>query len=252
MNLNSVVKQSRARKRGWKVLIIMLLLQWIARSLIANGQDFKKFVARREEKPDLICIQESWLKPHWDFVIYGYVSARRDREEGAGGGCVTFVRQGIPYRVLGVGAEQEYVAIEVWGESKKLVVINYYNLCKKLELNKLREVEGQSRNNVIWCGDFNAHNTLWGSERMDRNGQVIEEMLEEENLVCLSDGSNTRIDVNTGRESVPDLTLVSSSVPTVSDWSVYQQGTIGSDHYPISCNFICESDCRQQGREMGV
>ena len=38
-----------------------------------------------------------------DFVIYGYVSVRRDREEGAGGGCATFVRQGIPYKVLGVG-----------------------------------------------------------------------------------------------------------------------------------------------------
>ena len=69
------------------------------------------------------------------------------------------MRQGIPYRVLGVGGEQEYVAIEVWGESKKLVVINYYNPCKRLELNKLREVKGQSRNNVIWCGDLNAHNT---------------------------------------------------------------------------------------------
>ena len=34
---------------------------------------------------------------------------------------------------------------------------------------------------------------------MDSNGQVIEEMLDEENLVCLNDGSNTRIDVNTER-----------------------------------------------------
>ena len=58
------------------MLIIMLLLQWNARSLVANGQDFKKCVASREEKPDLICIQESWLKPNLYFVIYGYVSVR--------------------------------------------------------------------------------------------------------------------------------------------------------------------------------
>lgn len=116
-----------------------------------------------------------------------------------------------------------------------MVVINYYNPCKRLELNKPKEVEGQSRNNGVWCGDLNAHNTLWRSERVDYNGQVIEEMLDEKNLVCLNDGSKTRIDVNTGRESVLDLTLVSSSMAKMSDWSVYHQGTIGSDHYPILC-----------------
>lgn len=29
-------------------------------------------------------------------------------------------------------------------------------------LNKLEEIEGQNRNNVMWGGDFNEHNTLWG------------------------------------------------------------------------------------------
>lgn len=37
--------------------------------------------------------------------------------------------------------------------------------------------------------------------RTDTNGQVIEELLDEKNLVCLNDGSKTRIDVHTGKES---------------------------------------------------
>lgn len=64
----------------------MLILQWNARSLIANGQDFKQFIYSRKEKPDLLCIQESWLKPNLDFIIKGYVAIRRDRKEGVGGG----------------------------------------------------------------------------------------------------------------------------------------------------------------------
>lgn len=48
---------------------------------------------------------------------------------------------------------------------------------------------------VIWCGDFNAHNTLRGGEKTENNGQVIEEMLHERNVVCLNDGKKTRIDI---------------------------------------------------------
>lgn len=217
------------------ILLIMLLLQWNARSLIANGQDFKQFIASRREKPDVVCIQETWLKPNLDFVLYGYEAVRRDRREGGGGGCATYVKQGIPYRILGIGSEQEYVVVKVWAERKELVIVNYYNPCKRLELNKLEEIEGQNSSNVVWCGDFNGHNVLWGSDRTDINGQVIEELLDEKYLVCLNDGSSTRIDVNTGKESVLDLTLVSNSIASVCDWLVYQEGTVGSDHYPIWC-----------------
>ncbi len=38
-----------------------------------------------KEKPDVICIQESWLNSRLDFVLKGYVSVRRDRDDGKGG-----------------------------------------------------------------------------------------------------------------------------------------------------------------------
>lgn len=31
----------------------------------------------------------------------------------------------------------------------------------------------------MWCRDFNAHNTLWGSEKTGVNGQVIRDLLDE-------------------------------------------------------------------------
>lgn len=65
----------------------MIILQWNARSIIANGQEFKGFIKELKKKPEVICIQETWLKPSLDFVIKGYDSIRRDRGEGSGG-CV--------------------------------------------------------------------------------------------------------------------------------------------------------------------
>lgn len=70
--------------------MITLLLHWNDRSLMANGQDFKKFIDSRSVKPDIICVQETWLKPNLDFVLNDYVVIRRDREQGNGGGCATF------------------------------------------------------------------------------------------------------------------------------------------------------------------
>ena len=54
--------------------MVFVILQWNARSLIANGQDIKKYGIDLEIKPDVICAQETWLRPHLDFIIPGYCS----------------------------------------------------------------------------------------------------------------------------------------------------------------------------------
>ncbi|KAL5020696.1 hypothetical protein ScPMuIL_002221, partial [Solemya velum] len=44
---------------------------------------------------------------------------------------------------------------------------------------------------VVLCGDFNAHNPLWGSERLDAKGRVIDSLLEKTDLVLLNDGEGS-------------------------------------------------------------
>lgn len=75
--------------------MVLNIIQWNARSLIFNGLEFKKFVEDLEVKPNVICIQESWLIPRLDFGIKGYMSVRRDRDSGNGGGVVTFIQRGL-------------------------------------------------------------------------------------------------------------------------------------------------------------
>lgn len=103
----------------WVILIMVILLQWNARSLLANGQEFKHFVNTLVEKPDIICVQETWLKPNLDFIIYRYLGIRKDRVLGKGGGWATFIKQGIPCRQLGLGDKEEYVVVEIWDGGRK-------------------------------------------------------------------------------------------------------------------------------------
>ncbi len=217
---------------------MLIVLQWNARSLCANGQEFKGYISQMKEKPDVICIQESWLNSRLDFVLKGYVSVRRDRDDGKGGGCVTFIKEGMPYRVVEKGVTMEYIVVEIWSGMKNYVIINFYNPCKRLAQNNMEEIKGLSGERVIWCGDFNAHNTLWGGLLTDANGVIVEEMIERKNLVCINDGSYTRLDVNTGRESAIDLTFVSNSLGGIINWEVLRNCTIGSDHFPIISSIV--------------
>lgn len=196
------------------------------------GVECGKNVEDVKEKPNIICVQETWLIPRLDFVIKGYNAVRRDRENGKGGGVITFIQRGLQYREIKKGGELEYVTVEVWVKEGNIKVIHFYNPCNKLESSQLEEIWKDLEGRVIWCGDFNAHSTLWG-DKDDVNGDVLEGFIEEEELVCLNDGSGTRIDVYRGTESAIDLTFGTRNVADKCEWEVLRGNTVGSDHYPI-------------------
>ena len=186
-----------------------------------------------DKKPDVICIQETWLKPALDFVIYGYESVRCDRERAAGGGCATFVKTGCQYMKMEVKVELECVVVRVREQNGWVNIVNYYNPCNTINVSELEEVMGQIGNAVIWVGDFNAHNPLWGSRIKDRNGCNVEEFIDRQGLVVLNDGRPTRFDIRTGAVSSIDLSLASGELARVARWEPMDKYTMGSDHFPI-------------------
>lgn len=89
-----------------------------------------------------------------------------------------------------------------------------------------------------------------GGKRTDTNGEVVEELLEGKNMVCLNDGRGTRINVHTGNTSLLDLTLVSSNLAGICEWDVSEETSIGSDHFPIVCKILMQRD-RPQTEGLG-
>ncbi len=41
---------------GWIILMMILLMQWNARSLLANGQEFKKYIEELSSKPSVCSV----------------------------------------------------------------------------------------------------------------------------------------------------------------------------------------------------
>lgn len=68
--------------------------------------------------------------------------------------------------------------------------------------------------------------------------------------MCLNDGRGTRIDVNTSNSSALDLTLVSREVAGICEWEVWEESTVGSDHYPILCKIHVDREVREEDREI--
>lgn len=59
--------------------------------------------------------------------------------------------------------------------------------------------------------------------------------MDNKHFVCLNNGRGTRIDIRTGKESVIDLTIVSSRLASKCEWEIEGGSAMGSDHYLIVC-----------------
>lgn len=204
------------------------IIQWNARSLYANGLEFKKEI--KELNPEIICVQETFLNEKYKFNIKGYKSLRRDRKETPSrGGVAIFIKNEVPYYENKIYKDNEAITITIKIEGTNYNITNIYN--PKGIPENIQEIDEIFKlNKSIICGDFNAHNKLWGSNKTDAWGEIIENKIEENNLVILNDGSGTRHNpINQELTGHLDLTIMSPEIAGKSNWEVLQQNC-GSDH----------------------
>lgn len=67
--------------------------------------------------------------------------------------------------------------VEVCTRNQKIRIINFYNPCDRLKEDLRQKVGGEGSFKLVWCGDFNAHSTMWGSEFNNHNGNIVESIL---------------------------------------------------------------------------
>ena len=200
------------------MILPFVILQWNAQSIIAHGSELKHNVYNTPQKPDIICIQESWLKNRINYALDNYSIIRKDRIGERGGGVCIFIKNNIAYKIKenkSVNINLEYNHIEFIINNKHFNLINIYNPGGKInkeEYNLLFAVK-----NAIICGDFNSKNILWKSNKTDYNGKNIQELLDEHNLYILNDGTGTHITYS-GNITPIDLTFVSSNLSNISSW----------------------------------
>lgn len=218
------------------------IMQWNARSLIANGAELEKYIEDLKIKPDVICIQETWLNNTKSVNLKNYKCFREDRMNGRrGGGVANFVRETIPAREIKLAVDPaiECTAVEIILRDTRLSVCNIYHAELTTTTKMFQDVVKQLPSTPLICGDFNGHNPIWGSETVDHKGTILEKWADEDQLIILNDRKGTRISPE-GKMSSIDLALTHNRLASKCSWSIDHTTTIGSDHFPITIGFRCQ------------
>ena len=82
-------------------------------------------------------------------------------------------------------AKLECTLIKIHGSRGMVSIINFYNPRQPLVHKRLQEAFRRGDGVVVVLGDFNSHNILWGSKITDRNGECIEGLIDEFDIVVL-------------------------------------------------------------------
>ena len=218
----------------------LVIVQWNEQGMISHGADFLTSLFDNNllgSNPDIICIQETWFTDFNVSYIPNYFCVCRNRHDGRRGGLAIYLKKDITFQVMKVQGNIEYQRVDISSKKGIISIINYYNPCKKIEIEELNNMIQNVPGKLIILGDFNSHNPLWGSSKLDSNGRTVESFMEDNDLALLNDGSPTRLDPHFGTYSMLDLSIVSKELACNMEWQV-RTNNFGSDHNAIVMKLI--------------
>ena len=128
------------------------------------------------------------------------------------------------------------VALTVVLDKQITICSIYLPLCAAFTNADIQSLFDQLPSPFLLLGDFNANNPLWGGDILNNEGKIIEDIIQNNNVVPLNDGTMTYQNIYFNSYSAIDLSICSSDIALDFDWSVSEYLN-GSDHFPIHLKF---------------
>lgn len=223
----------------------LTVFQWNANGIRSRTAEFRNYLSDNSNRPDIICLQETNLKPDQEFRLSGYNVVRRD-SNSLKGGVAVYIHSAISYTVLQTTDNICNVGISVKSNGTDLNLINIYNPPGST-IDKNEYISLLNLPNVLIFGDFNAWSPLWGSRVGNKAGSVFEEIFDYCDLAVLNTGQTTYTHYN-GNETVIDISLASKNLALRCNWGVITN-SLGSDHRPIQVVIDKSIDREEIARE---
>lgn len=161
------------------------ILNWNARGITNKLEELSK----RIYDYDIVIITETKRnnKDVLKFKGYNVVEKKFLKEEKSAGGIAIIVRQDLKIKKLNEiivkSSNIEILGVNISGLDRELNCFAIYRRPGIIESRKSwRDIVEKIKklNKVILLGDFNAHNTIWNCEDTDKNGEILQEEMEEE------------------------------------------------------------------------
>ena len=208
------------------------ILQWNIRGLRTSLHDLQATLGQR--CPAMVCLQETKLHPDAQCSFKGYSVFRKDcpADTVAHGGVLLAVHCSIPSNHVKLRTSLQAVAAKVMLDHRTITVCSIY-LPPGMALPRLEltELAAELPTPFLLLGDFNAHSTLWGCQRVDSRGRILERFIQEEFLSIFNTGTRTHFTMPSGATSALDLSIGSPQLMSLFSWHV-DEDPMGSDHLP--------------------
>ncbi|XP_012270926.1 uncharacterized protein LOC105694636 [Orussus abietinus] len=155
-------------------------IQWNCRGLVNKINELHKLT----KKPDIICLQETWLKEEKKINIENMDIIRKDRTtQEMGGGVLIGISKKIEIDATITG-RIERVGCQIQDDDKEGInIVFMYNPPNNVITEKeWRKILTHLMSNspdaiVIICGDLNAQSEMWGSTMENQNGKNLEKAI---------------------------------------------------------------------------
>ena len=223
------------------------IIQWNCRGLKANYNEI--LILMSLFSPSVICLQETFLKQSdnvsfRDFNMFNHICPDGQR---ASGGTSIMVKSSVPHSQFDLNTNLQAVAVNVTLSKKVTICSIYLPPNDVLSKNSLVNLINQLPQPFMLVGDFNGHSKVWGCSDTNDRGEIIEDVIAENDLCLLNDKQPTYLHPPTGNNYAIDLSLYHPNIFLDFNWSVCDD-LHGSDHFPILIEETESSDDEQQCR----
>ena len=206
-----------------------VILQWNVQGMTTSKEEVIKLIDTY--KPCAISIQETFYSNDFLARLSGYhgLCKQGHFNHRFHGGVALYLHNSYPYQEIRIDSPYQVVAAKISLKSHTSLCIASIYISPRTNLDKeeMNNIIRQLPRPFIITGDFNAHHTDWGNRTTDRKGNIVHEMITENNLNILNGRTPTHIS-GTGI----DLTISSADITPDLTWCVIPS-VLSSDHHPI-------------------
>lgn len=154
------------------------------------------------------------------------------------GGVANYIHKQFDCLELPLTTNIQVVASIIYFPSKITICNIYLPPTLKFTKNDIVNIINQLPSPFIICGDFNSHNNLWGSDKTEAKGKIIETVLNDLDLSLMNSPNNpTHFCTYSGKFSFIDLTIISLSLQVHFSWNTHSD-LCWSDHFPRVLNLF--------------
>lgn len=209
------------------------IIQWNLNGLINNYHELQLIF--NEFNPDIISIQETHIPVNQNNIIFpkqynGYfhnLAENTSTKQGIG----ILVKKNIPHSLIYTNSDISTIAIQTNIGIKLSVACTYIPPQQNFSERSLKTIINNLTYPFLITGDFNSRSPIWGSVNSNHRGAVIENLILNEDLIVLNNGSPTHFSTHNTFSHI-DITFCSSQLAPMCSWKTLSS-LYGSDHYPI-------------------